>query len=343
MEGTGFFVQKDDDIFLITNRHVAELPYAHPEYAGATLSEFLCKGYECMTAESLPEKYGTLKIANADKFVYHPNRLNDIACLKNPQCVMTSTTTSSISLPIPFSMLATEEQLNNKLCVCDRIAYPGFPEWYDKKNQTPIFRMGTIASDPRLGYSRQVGSPPVDRVAYEGFSSNGASGSPVFAIQKGFRLQVGETLIDDFYREGFVKAKEACGFDPMAKETVALVKEMGFQVALATNPIFPMIATRQRMEWAGLKREDFALCTTYENIGVSKPNPAYYTEIAKRLRVEPEECLMVGNDVSEDMVAAKIGMKVFLLTDCLLNKNNEDISEYPQGGFRELQEFIKLL
>ena len=56
MEGTGFFVQKDDDIFLITNRHVAELPYAHPEYAGATLSEFLCKGYECMTAESLPEK-----------------------------------------------------------------------------------------------------------------------------------------------------------------------------------------------------------------------------------------------------------------------------------------------
>lgn len=201
MEGTGFFVQKDDDIFLITNRHVAELPYAHPEYAGATLSEFLCKGYECMTAESLPEKYGTLKIANADKFVYHPNHLNDIACLKNPQCVMTSTTTSSISLPIPFSMLATEEQLNNKLCVCDRIAYPGFPEWYDKKNQTPIFRMGSIASDPRLGYSRQVGSPPVDRVAYEGFSSNGASGSPVFAIQKGFRLQVDETLIDEFYRE----------------------------------------------------------------------------------------------------------------------------------------------
>jgi len=165
----------------------------------------------------------------------------------------------------------------------------------------------------------------------------------VFTEIYGVNVLQDKVLFDDFYREGFVKAKEACGFDPMAKETVALVKEMGFQVALATNPIFPMIATRQRMEWAGLKREDFALCTTYENIGVSKPNPAYYTEIAKRLGVEPEECLMVGNDVSEDMVAAKIGMKVFLLTDCLLNKNNEDISEYPQGGFRELQEFIKLL
>lgn len=152
-----------------------------------------------------------------------------------------------------------------------------------------------------------------------------------------------KVLFDDFYREEFIKAKVACGFDPMAKETVELVKKLGMKTALATNPIFPMIATRQRMDWAGLKKEDFELCTTYENIGVSKPNPAYYTEIAKRLDVAPEECLMVGNDVAEDMVAIKAGMKVFLLTDCLLNKKEEDISGYPQGGFAKLQEFIKLL
>lgn len=152
-----------------------------------------------------------------------------------------------------------------------------------------------------------------------------------------------KVLFDDFYREEFIKAKVACGFDPMAKETVELVKKLGMKTALATNPIFPMIATRQRMDWAGLKKEDFELCTTYENIGVSKPNPAYYTEIAKRLDVAPEECLMVGNDVAEDMVAVKTGMKVFLLTDCLLNKKEEDISKYPQGGFAKLQEFIKLL
>lgn len=152
-----------------------------------------------------------------------------------------------------------------------------------------------------------------------------------------------KVLFDDFYREDFVKAKEACGFDPMAKETVDLVRNLGLEAVLATNPIFPMIATRQRIDWAGLKKEDFALCTTYENIGVSKPNPAYYSEIAKRLTVATEECLMVGNDVAEDMAAAKCGMKVFLLTECLLNKNNEDISAYPQGGFRELQEFLKLL
>ena len=42
---------------------------------------------------------------------------------------------------------------------------------------------------------------------------------------------------------------------------------------------------------------------------------------------------MVGNDVNEDMVAETLGMKVFLLTDCLLNKDNKDISAYPHGGF----------
>ncbi len=165
----------------------------------------------------------------------------------------------------------------------------------------------------------------------------------LFAEIYGVDVLQDKVLFEDYYREDFGKAKKACGFDPMAKETVALVKKLGMKTALATNPIFPMVATRQRMEWAGVSKEDFELCTTYENIGLSKPNPAYYAEIAKRLNVAPEDCLMVGNDVSEDMAAAKIGMKVFLLTDCLLNKNNEDISGYPQGDFAKLQEFLKLL
>lgn len=165
----------------------------------------------------------------------------------------------------------------------------------------------------------------------------------LFAEIYGVDVLQDKVLFDDFYREGFVKAKEACGFAPEAKETVVLAREQGLRVALATNPIFPMIATRQRIAWAGLDRKEFELCTTYENIGVCKPNTAYYEEIAKRLGVLPEECLMVGNDVAEDMVAKNIGMQVFLLTDCLLNKKEEDISGYPKGSFSELQAFLKTL
>ena len=165
----------------------------------------------------------------------------------------------------------------------------------------------------------------------------------VFAEIYGVDVLQDKVLFDDFYREEFVKAKEACGYDPMAKKTVDLANQLGMKTALATNPIFPMVATRQRMEWAGVCAADFDLCTTYENIGYSKPNPLYYKEIAKRIGVEPSECLMVGNDVSEDMVAKNVGMQVFLLTDCLLNKKKEDISGYPQGGFRELMNYLEAL
>lgn len=159
----------------------------------------------------------------------------------------------------------------------------------------------------------------------------------------GKKVREDMVYFEEFYRDNFRVAKEACGFDPLAGQVVESLKQRGIPVVLATNPIFPMIATKQRIEWAGLKVEDFELCTTYENIGYSKPNPMYYKEIAKRIGVEPSECLMVGNDVSEDMVAKNVGMQVFLLTDCLLNKKKEDISGYPQGGFRELMNYLEAL
>ena len=50
---------------------------------------------------------------------------------------------------------------------------------------------------------------------------------------------------------------------------------------------------------------------------------------------------MVGNDVTEDMVAQKIGMSVFLITDCLINRENKDISVYPHGSFPDLLKYVE--
>ena len=94
---------------------------------------------------------------------------------------------------------------------------------------------------------------------------------------------------------------------------------------------------------AGLVPEDFALYTTYENSTFCKPNPAYYLEIARTLHVQPEECLMVGNDATEDMAAREVGMDVFLLTDCLINAKNRDLNAYPRGDFAALNAYIDAL
>lgn len=150
-------------------------------------------------------------------------------------------------------------------------------------------------------------------------------------------------VFDEFYRNEFNDVKSDCGFNPDADKTVKELKEKGFKLILATNPIFPAVATESRIKWAGLDKGDFELYTTYENSHYCKPNPAYYGEILENLSLDPSECLMVGNDVIEDGAAQKLGIKVFLLTDCLINKKGIDINAYPHGGFKELLKYIQTI
>ena len=152
-----------------------------------------------------------------------------------------------------------------------------------------------------------------------------------------------EPEFDAFYRTDFQQVQNICGFEPKAAQVIHALKTMGYSLALATNPIFPAVATESRMRWAGLDREDFVLYTTYENSRRCKPNPDYYRDILAQLNAKPEECLMVGNDVTEDMVAETLGMKVFLLTDCLINKQDKDISIYPRGDFDALMNYIQTM
>ena len=148
-------------------------------------------------------------------------------------------------------------------------------------------------------------------------------------------------LFEEFYAANFAQTRTVCGFAAEAAQIVGLLRQRGVTVALATNPLFPEIATRQRIRWAGLDPAELALVTTYENSRHCKPNPDYYREVLEKLGKQPESCLMVGNDVLEDMVPAReVGMAVFLLTGCLINKQRSDISQYPHGGFGELKEFL---
>lgn len=162
-----------------------------------------------------------------------------------------------------------------------------------------------------------------------------------FASQYGKKALDDMPVFENYYAQDFDCIKDVCGYNPMAAETVKKLKINGVRVVLATNPIFPSVATEKRIRWAGLKPEDFEFVTTYENSKYCKPNPHYYEEILKQLSANPEECLMVGNDVDEDMVAENLGMKVFLLTDCLINKNEKDISNYNRGDFNKLLQFIE--
>jgi len=163
----------------------------------------------------------------------------------------------------------------------------------------------------------------------------------VFCGVFGERARADEPHFDAFYRNEFQQVKESCGFDARAAELIGKLREKGYRLVLATNPIFPAVATQSRIRWAGLNADDFEWVTTYENSSFCKPNPQYYEEIVKKLNLDSQQCLMVGNDVGEDMIAGKLGMKTFLLTDCLINRVNEDIEKYQHGSFKDLERYIE--
>jgi len=162
----------------------------------------------------------------------------------------------------------------------------------------------------------------------------------VFCGIYGERALEDKPLFEDFYKNEFQGVKESCGFEEKAAPLVRALKERGYRLVLATNPLFPAVATHSRIRWAGLEPEDFEWVTTYENSAFCKPNPEYYAEIVQRLGLDPAQCLMVGNDVGEDMIAEKLGMQVFLLTPCLINRKNADIAQYAHGGFEALSAYM---
>ncbi len=196
--------------------------------------------------------------------------------------------------------------------------------------------------DPKL-LVKSIWTGTAAMVKNDGRCTNDVAFWECFAGIFGADAPKDEPKFDEYYRQDFPAVKASCGFIPEIKPMIDGLKAKGYRLILATNPIFPPVATNQRVAWAGLQVEDFEYITTYDNSRFCKPNPAYYREILEKTGIDPEETLMIGNDVGEDMVARELGCRVFLLTDCLINKADTDISVYPHGNLSELQTFLNAL
>lgn len=146
----------------------------------------------------------------------------------------------------------------------------------------------------------------------------------------------------DFYVNKFDEVDTGVT-SPNMLEAVATLKEKGYKLYLTTNPLFPRIATEKRIKWAGLNINDFELVTTYEDTHYCKPNIKYYLEVINKHNLDVNQCLMVGNDVKEDGIIETIGVPVYLVDDCLLNKDNIEITSKYKGSSKDFLEFVKQL
>ncbi|HPT69104.1 MAG TPA: HAD family hydrolase [Syntrophomonas sp.] len=150
-------------------------------------------------------------------------------------------------------------------------------------------------------------------------------------------------FFDHFYEHHFPLLKVHCRPFPGIPEMMQSLFRSGFKVVIATNPVFPRSAIQQRLEWAGIGDFPYTLITSYEEMHFCKPHIAYYEEISSRIGVAPNDCIMVGNDVDEDLPAGLIGMKTFLVEDMLIDKGQSGLVPDWRGKISDMISFMKKL
>ena len=124
--------------------------------------------------------------------------------------------------------------------------------------------------------------------------------------------------IDSFYATEFPRLRDLTRRRPEARPLVESALQSGLQVAVATNPLFPLTAIAQRLAWAGVPPDEvaYAFVASYETMHFCKPDTAYFTEILGRLGAPAHESAMIGDNPEDDLApAGSLGLATFRIAE----------------------------
>ena len=146
-----------------------------------------------------------------------------------------------------------------------------------------------------------------------------------------------------FYDTLFENVKASTYQSKYMRKSIDLLKSKGYKVVIATNPLFPLQANYHRLRWAGFTPDEFDHITSFEENTYCKPHIEFYQEVLDKVSKTPKECVMVGNDVFDDLPAGKLGMETYLISDCILNKYNIENTANTTGSYKDFYEYVQKL
>lgn len=142
-------------------------------------------------------------------------------------------------------------------------------------------------------------------------------------------------IFEEFYAIDFPALQCMSKTNPEGKKIVEFAIQQGYLVALASNPVLPLRAVVERINWAELSSEQFAVISSIEDFHYCKPHLGYFEEMAEKLNLDPAECLIVGNQPAEDIIVRELGLKTFLLDD-----SSDKAQLDGSGDFSDLYQLI---
>jgi FMN phosphatase YigB (HAD superfamily) len=164
-----------------------------------------------------------------------------------------------------------------------------------------------------------------------------------FSQALGVDRELAESSTDEFYSNEFSVIKPLLKKTDLPARWIKTLKEKGYRLVLATNPLFPQSAIKARLDWVGIDAGSFELMTGYNSSSFCKPSLDYYREVLEKIGEKPQNCLMVGNNMREDMCAAELGMDTYLITDFLENPKDDDINAHKNGDYVAFTAFVDSL
>jgi putative hydrolase of the HAD superfamily len=138
------------------------------------------------------------------------------------------------------------------------------------------------------------------------------SGPPTGVVSDGYRrlgVSIDErTLLAAL--DGYARAVAGwCTVFPDTRDTLVLLRERGYRLGLLSN-------TWWAAEWHNADLAAHGLADLLDelvytsDLGFSKPHPSVFREIASRLGVDPERCVMIGDRQIDDVTGARrVGMR----------------------------------
>ncbi|MBB6063166.1 HAD superfamily hydrolase (TIGR01549 family) [Thermosipho japonicus] len=109
----------------------------------------------------------------------------------------------------------------------------------------------------------------------------------------------------EFYKNEFDELRK---FIIINEKLTNFIKYSNYKFIFASNPLFPEIAVKKRIEFVNLSLNNFFYIATMENSHYAKPNPKFFAEILEKLGIAADKCLMIG-DTENDKASEKVGIK----------------------------------
>lgn len=147
-------------------------------------------------------------------------------------------------------------------------------------------------------------------------------------------VQTLRSIFQEFYESDFPALSYLIQSIPQGVKAVDLAIQQGFLTAIATNPVMPLSAMREKVRWAGLNPDHIKVIPCWEEFQNSKPHLGFFSEIAERLGVQPEGCLLVTEHI-EDLIGRDLQIKTFLV-----GTQDDSIQSDYQGTLEDLFRLI---